>query len=321
MKTMLGKLLGGDRSPQPEPVQLAKISLPLTPLTMDDFSMHRERSFVGWLANRMGQILRMESCESGILIYSSLSMEEINNSDKANEENYLLYLASILFQWLENGQDIYIHIKDLQLSDRHHKCLLQVYEEIKDNITSYFPKNQASCSDPTVDEAVWEVYKDVLYAASQKKFLLIKQHEIDAYKIGEIICDSPVRERSDIPKTRDIAKQSLVDAGIPPTMIMSYTLLISEATTNILKHAKDGRLIIIKRDDMITVLVEDTGTGFPLKILPYTTMLAGYSTKKSLGQGFTLMMKMTEQVILYTSPTGSTIILLFKSKEGDGIAG
>jgi hypothetical protein len=38
-----------------------------------------------------------------------------------------------------------------------------------------------------------------------------------------------------------------------------------------------------------------------------------------MGQGFTLMMKMTKQVILYTSSEGSTIILRFdSSKEKEG---
>jgi hypothetical protein len=37
-----------------------------------------------------------------------------------------------------------------------------------------------------------------------------------------------------------------------------------------------------------------------------------------MGQGFTLMMKMTKQVVLYTSPIGSTLILLFDSAKETG---
>jgi phosphoglycerate-specific signal transduction histidine kinase len=70
-------------------------------------------------------------------------------------------------------------------------------------------------------------------------------------------------------------------------------------------------------DSTVNVLVEDIGPGFPLKLLPNTTLMAGYSTKKSLGQGFTLMMKMIEQVLLSTVPyEGSTLILIFTREEG-----
>ena len=64
----------------------------------------------------------------------------------------------------------------------------------------------------------------------------------------------------------------------------------------------------------MNIIIEDTGSGFPLKTLPYTTLMAGYSTKKSLGQGFTLMMKLATQVLLKTSSSGSTIVLIFEEE-------
>jgi anti-sigma regulatory factor (Ser/Thr protein kinase) len=160
------------------------------------------------------------------------------------------------------------------------------------------------------------VYRDVIYAATQKKFLLIRAGDVDAYKRGNVICEAGIKERSDIPKAREAAKLSLLDNGVPAAAVMAHLLVISEAVTNILKHAKDGKLTIVKTATSLHVLAEDTGSGFPLKLLPYTTLMAGYSTKKSLGQGFTLMMKMADQVLLSTSSSGSAVILVFHEKEG-----
>ncbi|ERN54642.1 ATP-binding protein [Alkalihalophilus marmarensis] len=95
--------------------------------------------------------------------------------------------------------------------------------------------------------------------------------------------------------------------------MMNWLLVISEGITNIIKHAEEGRVTLyrcIEREELYAV-IEDKGPGFPLDRLPNMTLFAGYSSKESLGQGFTLMTKMTKRVLLYTSPIGSTIILTF----------
>jgi anti-sigma regulatory factor (Ser/Thr protein kinase) len=101
---------------------------------------------------------------------------------------------------------------------------------------------------------------------------------------------------------------------------MSWILVLSEAITNTIKHAELGKMTLVEsvEEEEIRFVIEDNGPGFPLKDLPKNTLLAGCSTKKSMGQGFTLMMKIAKQVILYTSPRGSTIILTFDSTKEVG---
>ncbi|WP_246310047.1 ATP-binding protein [Paenibacillus alginolyticus] len=277
---------------------------------------HHKRSLIGWIANRMGQLLHLESSESGKLIYVSFSNVHIHEN-KENIEEYLIYLASCLLSWLEKGQDVYLQIKESGLCKEHHQCLLHVYEEIKEDIYRYFPQKLEEPADRDKEDAIWNVYRDVIYAVTQQKFLLIRESEIDPYKQGDIMCEAAITERSDIPKARELAKQSLLDNGVPAAKVMSHILLISEAITNILKHAYKGKLTLIKGETMLHVLVEDSGPGFPLKLLPNTTLMAGYSTKKSLGQGFTLMMKIAQQVVLSTIPNvGTTLILVFAREDG-----
>ncbi|MDB5053301.1 MAG: ATP-binding protein [Bacilli bacterium] len=310
MKTLLHKLFGSSVHESSDQLQ----GLPC-PVSIHSLKEHHRRALIGWLANRMGQLLHVASCESGMLIYVSFSKECIEQNN-GSEEDCLIYLASCLFEWLEKGQDVYLHIKEIQLLDKHHKCLLDVYEEIKEDIYHCFPQKQVETAEGNPDDEVWQVYRDVIHAATQKKFLLIRESGISLYKQGKVLCEATIKERSDIPKARDLAKQKLHSIGIPPSKIMSHLLIISEAITNILKHAIEGKLTIVETDSSLHVLVEDKGPGFQLKILPYTTLMAGYSTKKSLGQGFTLMMKMADQVLLSTSSKGSTIILVFNEKVG-----
>nr|WP_245247298.1 MULTISPECIES: ATP-binding protein [unclassified Paenibacillus] len=207
----------------------------------------------------------------------------------------------------------------MRLPDKFHVCLLEIYEEIKQDIGRYIPEGRSpEISHVTEDDEIWQVYRDVIFAATQRKFLLIRKTEVDEYKQGSLLCRVSITERSDIPKARDLAKQNLLELGFSQSVVMSQILVISEAITNILKHAKEGIMFIVATDTEIHVLVEDKGSGFPLKLLPNTTLMAGYSTKKSLGQGFTLMMKMTDQVLLSTVPDeGSTLILVFNRKGGE----
>jgi anti-sigma regulatory factor (Ser/Thr protein kinase) len=223
-------------------------------------------------------------------------------------------------RWIQEKEDVYSRIREIGVQGKYHQCFLEVYEDVKEDIYfSIHPRDE--CTSLSEQEEVWQVYRDVMFAATQRKFLLIQKTEVNKYKEESILCEFTIKERPDIPKARDGAKVSLLESGFNQTEIMSFILVISEAITNILKHAEEGKMTILQRDREFYVIVEDRGPGFNLKQLPNMTLMAGYSTKKSLGQGFTLMMKMAKQVQLATDSEGSTIILIFENKEGDDSEG
>lgn len=283
------------------------------PTTIDSLEKHQRVSVVGWIANKLGQLVEVESCSSGRVIVNALS-KELTNLDKENEEDYLLSLANCLVSWIENGEDVYFNIKMLKLEPNYHNYLLEVYELVKSDETIYFNKKAPERKEIDANDEVWEVYRDVLHAASQRKFLLIKEEELEQYKNGQFLCNESIIEKNDIPKARNKAKEVLQNLGLQRSKVTSYVLLISEGITNILKHAKDGKLIIARKEQTLNIIIEDKGSGFPLEILPYAILTEGYSTKKSLGQGFTLMLKLADQVLLKTSSTGSTIVLILNNE-------
>ncbi|GGH83210.1 anti-sigma regulatory factor (Ser/Thr protein kinase) [Pullulanibacillus pueri] len=307
MKPLLNKFLGGK-----EAKEQVKPQFP-TPLTLNSLSDHQRVSVVGWIANKLGQQLAVEGCHEGLLVYRSLYSQ--SDGESQTDEGYLIYLAEQLVTWIELEEDVYFKIRQMPLEDQYHKGLLEVYEGIKNDANLYFNRKKGVEEQISEADKVWEVYRDVIHAASQRKLLLIRESELSSYKDGTILCDEPVVEKSDIPKARNIAKAALEKEGLSRNKVASCTLLISEAITNTLKHAKDGRLLIVKRNQALHLLIEDAGSGFPLKTLPYTLLTAGYSTKKSLGQGFTLMVKLANQVLLKTSSTGSTLVLVIHKEK------
>lgn len=313
MKAFVSRVLKGKQfnAEQPRSPESA-----IQPKTIESLKDHQRLSIVSWVANKLGSLTGLNGADEGCILFDA-PIKGLSTLDLNKEEDYLLYLADKLVSWIENNEDVYFNIREMDLKDIYHKKILEVYELIKSDETLYFNRKSQEEKVLSEEDKIWEVYRDVLHAASSRKFLLIRDEELSLYLEGKVICDEPVVEKSDIPIVRNKAKESMIADGVDPSKISGYILLISEAITNVLKHAKDGRLLITKTEKSLNILIMDKGSGFPLKILPYTLLMPGYSTKKSLGQGFTLMMKLATKVLLKTSSEGSTIVLNFEEDEGE----
>lgn len=307
MNPLLSRFFGGNEKQEVQ-------EIPIIPKTIHSLEEHQRVSVVGWIANKLGQLIGVEQCDDGKLLLDGLS-KDFTELDQDNQEDYLFFLANSLVTWIEKDEDVYFNIKMMELASNYHKHLLEVYELVKSYDNIYFNKKNPIIQDISEEDKEWEIYRDVLHAASSRKFLMVKDQELEQYRNDELLLDEPVETKEDIPLVRNKAKAKLQEIEVPSSKIASYVLLISEAITNMIKHANGGRLKITKSEKSIHFLIEDRGSGFPLKILPYTVLMSGYSTKKSLGQGFTLMLKLSSRVLLKTSSTGSTIVLILEEEE------
>jgi anti-sigma regulatory factor (Ser/Thr protein kinase) len=316
VRSFFNKILGNEG--QRNSIQAPQIQIP-QPIPIDSPFEAQKRSLIGLVARKIAKQLNTDKLFQDSLIYLPFSIETFVEN-KEDEAEYLLFLSNRMVSWIKENEDVYLLVRQMRLPGKYHECFLRVYEEVKEHISSIFhPKDLNERVASSEEGVVWQVYRDVMYAVTGGKFLLVSKHEVGKYKEGNILCEATIKERSDIPKAREIAKSSLLKTGFSQTQVASFLLVISEAITNILKHAEEGKMAIVQNDRHVYVIVEDRGPGFDLKLLPNTTLMAGYSTKKSLGQGFTLMMKMADQVLLSTSNDGSCIILVFYNEEGGKI--
>ncbi|MGP4041837.1 ATP-binding protein [Gracilibacillus sp. D59] len=272
-------------------------------LAFQSFMQMNEQATIGWIVYQLADGMDINKKEE--LFLQSFSLHSIDNiTDEKMKELY--QLAQLGLGWITNHDVIEEEIKKLDYPKPFRDVLLRTLNEVHASKT-------LTEMDKEKDQ-VWEVYRDVIYSATQGAFLLIDKAKIKQYKTGNLLCEADIKERQDISYSRNLAKEAFTNAGLKNSKVMSYNLIISEAVTNVIKHADDGKMFIHQKDDVFHVIIEDNGPGFPLNILPKTTLLAGFSTKESLGQGFSLMIKMAEQVILETSSNGSTLILLLDGK-------
>lgn len=159
-------------------------------------------------------------------------------------------------------------------------------------------------------ETVLHTYHDVLYAATEGRLLVIHPGEIAEYMhLPEWEEGTLIESPRDIAACRHLATAALRNAGVPSQRVIEFSLSVSEAVTNVVKHAGTGKFRLIRTGDDWTASVSDSGPGIDLALLPHSTLLRGYSTKPSLGLGFTAMLRCLDRLVLATSPAGTTLLL------------
>jgi anti-sigma regulatory factor (Ser/Thr protein kinase) len=160
-------------------------------------------------------------------------------------------------------------------------------------------------------------YRDIVGALSDEKVsICVTKDELDS-ALGQQLDTMEVTNKSDIPLCRAFVSGYLANIS-DNRQKMRINLAVSEGATNLIKHATGGRVSLYEKDDRLQILISDKGSGIPLHELPKTILVSGYSSKKSLGKGFTLMYSSADKLTIHTSAKGTSILLEFNGR-GDTI--
>lgn len=157
-------------------------------------------------------------------------------------------------------------------------------------------------------------YRDVIRSVTNDKLHLVDRAEIPDE--GTVRVEGSLETPDEDRAARKSIREAATAAGMSTEDVQHLTLAVGEATTNAVKHATGGRYTIATTDDRVIVRVSDKGHGINTEDLPATLLQAGFSTKVSLGMGYTLMLELVDRVYLTTGPEG-TIIQLEKYIQPD----
>ncbi|MCQ4086199.1 HD domain-containing phosphohydrolase [Saccharibacillus sp. JS10] len=152
-------------------------------------------------------------------------------------------------------------------------------------------------------------YQGIMSALSEGKVSLCLTPQELLARLGQLSESMVISERSDISRSRDLAASYI--SHHEPKRIMQVKLAVSEAATNLLKHALGGEVSIFTQEDALQILICDEGSGISLHELPKTFVVSGYSSKRSLGRGFGVMYASADRMFLYTNSSGTKILLEF----------
>lgn len=92
-------------------------------------------------------------------------------------------------------------------------------------------------------------------------------------------------------------------------------LCVSEAATNIIKHAGEGTIQSRTDKNTVRVIFSDNGPGMDYDKLPDMIFVNGFSTQDSLGYGFSIINKFADKINLATSKNGTVLALDFIARE------
>jgi len=154
------------------------------------------------------------------------------------------------------------------------------------------------------------IMRDALNAVTGGKLWMMDREQIDAIMAQQDeLAALEIRIPSDVGAARAASEESALRLGIDRDRVFDLVLCVSEAATNTIKHAHGGRLGIRRSNGCLAIWVSDTGPGIDFKLLPQSTVQAGFSTKASLGHGFTILLQLMDRVLLSTNTSGTVVVL------------
>jgi PAS domain S-box-containing protein len=147
--------------------------------------------------------------------------------------------------------------------------------------------------------------REVLRAITNGKLQLVDADDVPTE--GQVVAEFSLAEPESYPLLRRRLKEVAQGAGMPAEHVDNLVLAAGEAVTNTIKHAREGRATISLDAERVIVRITDAGPGIHPDNLPATVLQAGYSTKVSLGMGFTLILDLGDCVWLATGPEGTIV--------------
>ncbi len=213
-------------------------------------------------------------------------------------------LAEIAIDRQEMVHDTYTH--DQATLDIHAQSLgngdVTIFAH---NITPYLGYRKQ------LEKSILESYVVLVNILSEGKIKLHISSDELINELGELLNEIQISKNSDVPKSRELLKQVL-EQNAPHLDSMKVQVAVTEAVTNVLKHATDGRLSIYNKENYLQFFITDKGSGIPIHEIPKTILVSGYSSKRSLGQGFKMIAKFCDGVQVHTSSHGTLVLIEYR---------
>lgn len=160
-----------------------------------------------------------------------------------------------------------------------------------------------------------EFYTQVVRAVTGGKLHLIDAEDLPP--MGEIQFSVGLEDPENYGRLRQQLREAAAAVGFDEEQVADLVLATGEAVTNAIKHAVRGVTEVSINEEQIMVRVRDNGHGIRSEDLPDTLFQAGFSTKISLGLGYTLLFQLVDRIWLVTGPSGTTLQLLKKKVSRD----
>lgn len=152
-------------------------------------------------------------------------------------------------------------------------------------------------------------YRQTILSVTEGKLVICEDSDIARYLSASEL-SAEVSDASQVGPARLRIEQFCAEKGLTGEPLELFALATGEAITNSLKHATYGQVHAGAEAGAVWVSVSDTGPGIESLILPKAVLRTGFSTKPSMGLGYTVMLHICDNVLLKTDRDGTTVVLI-----------
>lgn len=160
----------------------------------------------------------------------------------------------------------------------------------------------------SVEEQKRQFYRETIQNVTQGKLNLVGSDEIEDY-LDSAELTMNVSSSADTTAARHEIIRFCAASGLGEDRRALFETAVGEAMTNAVKHANEGEVYAGARDHSIWVAISDNGPGISTLTLPGATLRTGFSTRASMGLGYSIMMEAADRILLCTGPQGTTVVL------------
>lgn len=158
------------------------------------------------------------------------------------------------------------------------------------------------------EEAKRLFYKRTILSVTDGKLNLVSRDEIDVLLVNNAQ-EINLAESNDLTFLRSSIEKICSDAGMVDDRTHGLVTAVSEAAANAVKHANGGVALVGIKQDEIQICIKDNGTGMDALILPKATLMKRFSTKASMGLGYSLILAYVDTVYLATDQHGTWVLM------------
>jgi PAS domain S-box-containing protein len=153
-----------------------------------------------------------------------------------------------------------------------------------------------------------QFYRETIFSVTDGRLDICDECDAAPYLLtSEIAIEVQTLEQ--VSDARHRIKDFCREHGLTGERLDGFIIGVGEAITNAVKHGTQGKINAGLVGAYLWVGVQDNGPGIESLILPRAVLLRGFSTKPSLGLGYSMMLDMADRIHLKTDAGGTFVIL------------
>jgi PAS domain S-box-containing protein len=152
-------------------------------------------------------------------------------------------------------------------------------------------------------------YRETILSATDGKLSICDPAEVSRF-IDESRLQIEISKPNELAAVRGRIADFCAEHYIVGNRRDTFMIGVGEALDNALKHAGHGSIHVGMDTDRVWVAVSDKGPGIGSLILPKAVLRRGFSTKPSMGLGYSIMLDVSDLILLNTGKEGTTVILM-----------